>query len=704
MRARGPRIAIAAMLVAAVSVTVVASLGVQPAYGVPAGAVGLKRAAMSAGVGSNLAEMIAAKGSGDERRFNQLAANGQALWEGERLQLQVHLRPGTTPQALTDAALSKLGGRVGVRAIDVMNVWLPLSQVARFSREQGDKVAFVQLPWRPHFLGAGAGSGPTVSQGPGHMTQDIDALKCVNNSGVGVKVAVIDGGFEKLPASIKAGEAADVEGPYAITGGTHGTMCVEVVADVAPGATIRAITANSYAVLQQFQAEMKMGNPNKIDIVSHSVIWLGMSFGRNEGLACKVTEVTRAQGVAWVNASGNSGAGQFHKGLWKDADNDKKHEFAGNDPTLRFLQRWNGGDIKLTLDWDDYAERKTNIDLYLFRENEQGFLEQVSVSIAKQGPYTPPLEQIIVKHAPKGVYAVVLVAATAVPKNMAFRIVNLGSGASSFSIWHKNGNVYDPASCDGVLTVGAIHHSRYEKGPQEMYSSYGPTPDGRQKPEIMAPTSVSTSVGNFGGTSSACPHAAGALALYKAATSVSAEALVARLIEDAEPMGDADPNDVYGNGRVMLRPGGLGWQCAPDDGAVQPCATPCGTTGTAVCSAACGLSACEPPAEACNGADDDCDGETDEGCVSGAEQNQDDAGASDGAALDGLLSDQLSGDLSGLTDAAAADVSVKPPEGERDGGCAAGSRTPASPVHVGLMVILAALLVRRRRVATPGDR
>jgi hypothetical protein len=68
---------------------------------------------------------------------------------------------------------------------------------------------------------------------------------------------------------------------------------------------------------------------------------------------------------------------------------------------------------------------------------------------------------------------------------------------------------------------------------------------------------------------------------------------------------------------------------APDEdfpcvqGQPTSCTTSCGGTATGTCSATCGLptgAACPPPAETCNGADDDCDGTADDGfaCVRGA--------------------------------------------------------------------------------------
>ncbi|MBX3249334.1 MAG: putative metal-binding motif-containing protein [Myxococcales bacterium] len=49
------------------------------------------------------------------------------------------------------------------------------------------------------------------------------------------------------------------------------------------------------------------------------------------------------------------------------------------------------------------------------------------------------------------------------------------------------------------------------------------------------------------------------------------------------------------------------------------CTTTCGTTGSATCNAMCAVptgNACTPPAETCNGVDDDCDGHIDEGVTS----------------------------------------------------------------------------------------
>ncbi len=61
-----------------------------------------------------------------------------------------------------------------------------------------------------------------------------------------------------------------------------------------------------------------------------------------------------------------------------------------------------------------------------------------------------------------------------------------------------------------------------------------------------------------------------------------------------------------------------GWSCAA--GSSGPCTASCGSTGMQICGSDCSPGACTPPAETCNGVDDDCDGTTDDGwsCAAGS--------------------------------------------------------------------------------------
>ncbi|MBI5500679.1 MAG: hypothetical protein HY907_10595 [Deltaproteobacteria bacterium] len=73
-------------------------------------------------------------------------------------------------------------------------------------------------------------------------------------------------------------------------------------------------------------------------------------------------------------------------------------------------------------------------------------------------------------------------------------------------------------------------------------------------------------------------------------------------------------------------------------GQTVACTTTCGSTGSGACTASCAIpapAACTPPAEACNGADDDCDGMTDEdsACVPGSSVSCSTACGSTGSGL-----------------------------------------------------------------------
>jgi hypothetical protein len=60
-------------------------------------------------------------------------------------------------------------------------------------------------------------------------------------------------------------------------------------------------------------------------------------------------------------------------------------------------------------------------------------------------------------------------------------------------------------------------------------------------------------------------------------------------------------------------------ECAAGTGG--GCTTSCGSAGSRTCSADCRWGACAAPAETCNGADDDCDGQCDEGCRIGVHRS-----------------------------------------------------------------------------------
>jgi Subtilase family/PASTA domain len=121
------------------------------------------------------------------------------------------------------------------------------------------------------------------------------------------------------------------------------------------------------------------------------------------------------------------------------------------------------------------------------------------------------------------------------------------------------GSVTEPASSPSALAVGAVC---WLADAFEDYSSRGPTIDGRLKPDLVAPASVSSATygafrgcadSGFAGTSAAAPHVAGAAALVKQASpSFDAAELQAFLESRALDLGAPGRDELFGVGKLLL--------------------------------------------------------------------------------------------------------------------------------------------------------
>lgn len=357
--------------------------------------------------------------------------------------------------------------------------------------------------------------------------------------GGGTTVAVIDTGFlgydarlgTDLPSEV-ATRSFRLDG--LVSAGTgHGTAVAEIVHDVAPEAGLMLVSIDNDAMFPNVIDHLISSG---VDIVTMSIGWTA---GPYDGSSAITTEVERATaaGILWINAAGNE-ADTHWAGSPIDADGDRSYEFPDGSEVNGFTVP-PGGSFSVDLSWTD---RNADLDLCLMEFT--GTTPTVArCSQTTQLPGDTPVEFILWQNP------------TAANKRYGYMIrhwsgspgrVDVFVGGQAAYLDHSDpaSSIVVPAESPHVLTVGAVHHQ--DPSIVAQYSSRGPSLAGHIKPDLVAPSSVTTaSVGTLSGSSAAAPHVAGVAALILATDPVSVRAELER---SAIPLGRAGKSNTWGWG------------------------------------------------------------------------------------------------------------------------------------------------------------
>ena len=450
---------------------------------------------------------------------------------------------GQASASIDTSSLATLGGRVLAQSKSLMRVSVPASSLLAVSELPG--VRFVRRPHRPH-------SQVTISEGASR----IGAL--ANHSagvkGQRVKVAIIDGGFKgadqlglDMPEGWRIFDHTD-EGMYA-GDDVHGTACAEIVYDVAPEAELTLLKTDDLVDLENAK---DLCIREGIDIINHSIGWFGTGIGDGRGRACDIVNDAADNGILWVNSAGNN-AKSHYDGFWFDSDDDGWQNFSGEDEVLAF-EAEAGEEIRVFLTWNDWPDTRQNYDLYLDFVDSSGNLKTIAESTNRQNVSGgDPVESIEIEVEKSGEYGISVRSEDARPRKL--KIWSLNHDFEEYSV--AENSIGSPADARGAMSVGAIYHRNWNTGRIEDYSSRGPTTDGRTKPDLVAPTGVSTaSYGPnllYGGTSAAAPHVAGAAALIKSANPLySRTQLWDALVDATVDIGPRGRDNDSGYGKLVL--------------------------------------------------------------------------------------------------------------------------------------------------------
>ena len=518
-------------------------------------------------LGSHLDELVASVEA--RQATSREAASETSLHSGESVAVTIYLSGNV------DAVVSFLednGGDPRNVGDDYIEAYVPVTLLGAVSEQPGVIRVREIIPPQPTY-------GPVTSQGvQAHL---VTAWHNAGYTGQGVKVGIIDLGFEgfsdlmgtELPTTVQARCYTDLNrftsnlADCAVEGyGDHGTVVAETIIDIAPAVSLyiadvhKASRADQRSIVEWMISE-------GVTVINRS---LGSTFdGPGDGTSPYSDSLLRtvdravAGGAVWVNSAGNSARETwFSRAPFLDLDNDGFIEFAAgyetNDITLQAED-----EITVQLRWDDrWRGARTDLNLYLYVWNgvaRQWQLADSSKDPQSGGPGHDPFERLEYEVPVDGVYGVVVEHVSgSMPDWIQLVVWDVGS----LEHYTKNGSITNPAESDnpGMLAVGAAHWNDVHA--IEPYSSRGPTPDGRVKPDIVGAASGATALTpldeynvGFSGTSQAAPHVAGMAALVRQRFPDYTPAQVASYLKDnAEQRRSPDPNSTWGHGFAILPP------------------------------------------------------------------------------------------------------------------------------------------------------
>lgn len=468
---------------------------------------------------------------------------------GHDLTVEIKVRSAIHIGEARDLAASA-GGALRMSAGGYHWMSVPAGNVAEIaSRESVEYVAPAERPY------------PLGDTSEGVATMAASEWTGSGLTGDGIDVGIIDIGFSGYGAAVVSGDlpadlvTQDFCGNF--EGNVHGTGVAEIVHDVAPDARLHLICIDGIADLADAVTYAKN---NGIDIINHSVGWFNSSRGDGSGgpgTPEGIAESAIEAGIVWVNAAGNH-ADRHWKGKFKDSSGDGVHEFVAGVDESNAFELPNGATVTVFLKWDSWPVTAVDYDLLLYDRDIKDVVNLagvVAISADVQNGSQPPIEKVTFSNFSGS--SMVLGAAVVKVSGGSNPRMDLFVTTSSLQYVETAGSLLEPAGHPKVVTVGA---TCWNNDKLASYSSRGPTIGGVTKPDVAAPTGVTTSVygggsancnAGFTGTSSAAPHAAGMAALIlQGSPSLGPSKVADRLEANVVDLGGAGNDNKFGSGRL----------------------------------------------------------------------------------------------------------------------------------------------------------
>ena len=362
-------------------------------------------------------------------------------------------------------------------------------------------------------------------------------------TGAGVRICVLSDSVDKLaqvqatgdlPAvTVLSGQSGTTLCSPAPTCTGEGTAMLEIVHDLAPGATLGFATAlggqASFA-----QNILNLRNVLGCQVLVDDVIYIAEP-AFQDGIIAQAVNAVVASGALYFSSAGNEGnSNDGTSGVWEGdfvpGDTVQGVGIIHNFPNGVLVNTITFPTDVLTLQWSDpWGGSANDYDLYLFNPS---LTQVVAASANVQNGVGDPFEGIVVSFNPVG-YGLVIAKFAG-----ANRFLRLNTHRGRLAI-ATPGQTWGHSAAEGALSIAAVNVANAGGGvfvggaanPVEIFSSDGPrrmffnangspiTPGNlsstggtiRQKPDFAAADRVATATPGFNpfpGTSAAAPHAA----------------------------------------------------------------------------------------------------------------------------------------------------------------------------------------------------
>ena len=504
-------------------------------------------------VDTTLRDLLVAYQSGGLAAARDYARNLGLLDDQDRVRFGITLT-STQAAPVVTSQIQKMGGQVYTSQDDQLGVLIDLNRLTTYFNTSDKHNFFQELASLKEIRELKILLRPALAADPvgtneGSGVIGADRWQAVGLQGKDIQVGIIDGGFAGYGGYLGTAlpPTGQVEFKSFLLGNgagseTHGVAVAEIVHSLAPAA--RLILAPIEDEIG-FTRAVQYFIDRKVQIIQISLGWAGLFPGDGTGRMDEKLDEARRAGILPIVSTGNYGLSHYMATFQPDERG--FHRFDNGQTILKLKAE--SESVWLSLHWEEkWDAPQTNLDLYVSDSTGRPLIS----SRNEQGPGSakPPTELAPFRAVAGQTYSVQVKLTgplhTPAPRFHLFAYNATLEEATAES------SLATPGDARGVLSVGA---TAWKDDAVELYSSRGPTLDGRAKPDIMAPSGVSSRVfkGTFAGTSASAPQVAGAAALvWGAAREMTADQVAVYLARQALDIGPLGRDALTGFGRLRL--------------------------------------------------------------------------------------------------------------------------------------------------------